>query len=251
MSCPRNRGYSACELGDTLPASSGCSGTPCLRARRQPACKLRELGDALPASKLGDTLRVSMGLLCLRARGHPACDLKELEAPCLQVWGHPACTAMPPLPTGANRSTSCGQRWTRAGRVGYLPWACRAPSLLARQRRQWLALTSPPGCAGGCHATGAGRSKFYLLDPNPTGLGTLQGLLSCARAPVGATRSPCLCPAPSLAVLGARPTSECMGFFPLSVFCCHFSGLFPGRAAGAGCGRSAGEEAGSSSFPGI
>lgn len=68
---------------------------------------------------------------------------------------------------------------------------------------------------------------------------------------MGATCSPCLCLTPSLAVLGAKPASKFMGVFPLSVFHSHFSGLFPGRAAGAGCGRSPGKEAGSSFFPGI
>ena len=132
------------------------------------------------------------------------------------------------LPTTTNRSMSWWQRRTRVGRVGHLPRAHRAASPIAGQRLaptpHWFCF---PRGLGECDVAARlcqqlphhrGGKDQILTRPKPRGtskgLGTPQGLLSCARALAGATRSPCLCPAPALVELGARLASESMGFPP-------------------------------------
>jgi len=110
------------------------------------------------------------------------------------------------LPTTTNRSMSWWQRRTRVGRVGHLPRAHRAASPIAGQRLaptpHWFCF---PRGLGECDVAARlcqqlphhrGGKDQILTRPKPRGtskgLGTPQGLLSCARA---------VAPAPPASVL--------------------------------------------------
>lgn len=165
---------------------------------------------------------MNLGMPCLQVGEHPTCDLKEL-GDTLLPW---PCLPWPPAQPTAQGVIS-GHEWT----VGHLPCAwLQQPHGFVSLKVQASEISSPEW-------EGPNSACLAQTPQHQHQAGDTPG------APVGATCSPC--PIPGHA--------GCLSpwVFALSVFRCHFSGLFPGRAAGAGCGRSPGEEAGSSSFPSI
>lgn len=172
---------------------------------------------------------MNLGMPCLQVGKHPTCDLKEL-GDTLPTWLCLPC--LPAQPT-AQVLISVGHEWT----AGHLPWAlCLAPT------PTWVCLPRGPGKRNVLPSVG--RTKFCLPDTNPT------AATPGWRHPRGSSGSHLL-PRPLCSPIPGHAGCLNLWGFALSVFHCPFSGLFPGRAAGAGCGRSAGEEAGSSSFPSI
>lgn len=165
---------------------------------------------------------MNLGMPCIQVGEHPTCDLKELGEDTPPIW---PCQHSPQHTLRSVLDTS--------GQQGI----CHGPCAWLQHPRGFLSLEvqvremSFPAWEGPNSACLTQTPKHQHQDVE-TPQGSRCHLLLC-------------CPIPGHA--------GCLNLwgFALSVFSCHFSGLFPGRAAGAGCRRSAGEEAGSSSFPSI
>lgn len=151
---------------------------------------------------------MNLGMPCLQVEEYPTCDLKEL-GDTLPMW--PCLLCSPAQPT-AQAVISVVREWT----LGHLPCAwLHHPHGFVSLKVQAREMFSPS----------VGRTKFCLPDTNPTAAAP-GWRHPWASSGCHLLLLPLCCPIP-----GQAGRLNPWGF-ALSVFRCHFSGLFPGRAAG-------------------